>query len=258
MQVHLRARRATTCALAGVLALAGCSTGAPSAAPTAGAPATTTKPATQAPPSAAPPTESGPTILEDAGLETPLTPGTYTSRVFEPAVTLELGEGWFRRDDIRDRTFNLRRGSDGGEMLSFISGIDFIQCGKGDVIEPQDASTVVDEIVAMDKLHATQPAQIEVGDMLGTMIRLPGTGAPLPEDAFDHLLDFGCVISIGDVPFPGDSGWVTLTRDTVTQLVFVEVGNETVLIRTSPDDGTTDIDGLWDLMTDVINSTHLG
>ena len=250
MQVNLRTRRQAI-ALAGVLALAGCTSG-PSAAPTAGAPATTTTAATE-PPTAAPPTEAAAMVIEDAGLETLMPAGTYTSRLFQPGLTFELGEGWFRRDAGSERSLNIRRGQDGGEDLTFIAGIDFIQCGKGEVVEPPESSSVVDELFGMQKLHASQPAEIEVGALMGTEIRFGG-GDPLP-DGSDYL-DYGCVISLGDVPYPGDSGWVPITRDMTLQLVVVQVGETIVLIRAPPGDG--DPAALFRLTTEVINSAQLG
>lgn len=253
MRVHLQARRATTLALAGALTLAGCSTGTPSAVPTAGTPVVTQAPETAAPPTAAPPSETAAKIIEDAGLETIMPAGTYTSRLFQPGLTFELGEGWFRRDAGSERTLNIRRGQDGGEDLTFIAGIDFVQCGKGDVIEPPESSTVVDEIFGMQKLDASQPAEIQVGDLTGTEVRLAG-GAPLPDGA--EYLDYGCVLSLGDVPYPGDSGWVPITRDMTAQLVVVQVGDVIVLIRARP--GAGDVEALWRLTTEVINSAQLG
>ena len=257
MQVHLRTRRVAVCALAGVLALAGCSTGAPTGSAT-GAPPTTAN-TTPAPPEATPaPTDLAALILEDAGLETPMTPGTYTSRLFEPTLTVELGEGWFRRDAGSDRVQNIRRDEDGGQDLTFISGIDFIECGDSGVVEPPDASTVVDLIFGMPKLDVSQPAEVQVGTLLGTEVRLAATGDPLPDDAWERLPDFGCVISLGEVAYPGDSGWVELTRDMTMQLVVLDVDGKVVLIRARPDDSTADVEALWDFMREVIGTVQLG
>jgi hypothetical protein len=259
MQVHLRTRRAAICALAGVLALAGCSTGSPTGAPTNAA--TGGPPATASTPPVSPtvaPTEAAVLILEDAGLETPMTPGTYTSRLFEPAFTVELGEGWIRRDAGTDRVQNVRRGEDGGEDLTFISGIDFIECGDSGVVEPPDASTVVDTIIGMPKLDVSQPAEVQVGSLLGTEIRLAATRDALPDDAWERLPEFGCVISLGDVPYPGDSGWVELTRDMTMQLVLLDVGDRVVLLRARPDNSTDEVEALWDFMRDVIETVDFG
>ena len=260
MQAHLRTHRAAMCALAGVLALAGCSTGTPTGTATGtatdGPPATAnTTPA----PATASVTEAAAMILEDAGLETPMAAGTYTSRLFEPTLTIELDDSWFRRDAGDARRLNIRRGSDGGEDLTFISGIDFIQCGNGDVVEaPPDASTVVDMLFGMPKLHATQPAEVQVGDRVGTEIRIPGDGEGSFDDPMEAWLKNGCIISIGEVSFPGDSGWVAEFGSSVEQLVFLDVDGTVVMIRARAGDSTTDVEALWDYMREVIGTVQLG
>ena len=254
MQVHLRTRRAAIWALAGVLALGGCSTGTPTGTATGGPPATAN--ATPVPPTVAP-SEAAVMILEDAGLETPMAPGTYTSRLFEPSLTIELDDGWFRRNAGDARRFNIRRGEDGGEDLTFFSDVDFIQCGDGEVVEPADASTIVDMLFEMPKLSTTQPEEVHVGDLTGTEIRLLGGGAGSLEAPEDWLKN-GCVISIGEA-FPSEnSGWVAELGSTVEQLVFVEVDGVVVLIRARPDDSTADVEALWDYMREVIASVQFG
>lgn len=248
-------------ALASVLAIAGCSTGAPTATvPGSGsspAPTTTASTPTDAPPTVAPPTAAAAIVLEDAGLETPLAAGTYTSRLFTPTVTMELGDGWFRRDDITEGAFNLRRGNDGGEVISFRSRFDFVQCGDGDVVEQPDSATFAEMVASSAKLNASEPTEIQVGDRTATLIELTG-GKALPEDGWERYLDFGCVITVGSDPYPGGDGWTPITRDMVTLLVFVDVDGTPVLIRTGMDDSTSDVDALWALMTEVINSVQLG
>src|SRR5262245_42976244 len=72
---------------------AGCTSG--------GAPASPSAAATPAPATASPaPSAAGPIVLEDAGVDVELPTGTYTSRVFTPHVTLELGAPWLRKDEI--------------------------------------------------------------------------------------------------------------------------------------------------------------
>jgi hypothetical protein len=241
----------------GILIVAGCSTtpasttgagGPKSAAPTTAAVVTPEPIVTEAPV----------LVLEDAGLETPMQAGTYTSRLFEPTLTLELDGSWFRRDAGDARKFNIRRGTDGGEDLTFFSGIDFIQCGDGDVIEQPDGSTAVDLIFGMPNLNTTQPEEVPVGDMVGTEIRLPGGGAGSFDDPVEDWLKNGCVISQGDVPFPGDSGWLVMLGSSVEQYVFVETDSGPVMIRARADDSTTDVEALWDYMREVIGTVQTG
>lgn len=256
MHSHQRVRPAATLLLAGTMIIAGCST-TPSSPAGSGGPNAAATTAAVTTPEPVVPGESA-LILEDAGLETLMPAGTYTSRLFEPPLTLELDGTWFRRDAGSERVLNIRRGEDGGEDLTFISGIDFIECGESGVVEPSDASTVVDLIFGMPKLEATQPAEVQVGTVTGTEVRLSPTGKPLPGDAWDHIQDFGCVISLGDVAYPSDSGWVPLTRDMTTQLVFLDVAGKVVMIRARPDDGTGDVEALWDYMREVIGTVQLG
>ena len=256
MHSHQRIRPAATPLLAGALIVAGCSTtpvsttlpgGPTSAAPTTAA-VTTPEPVTDAPV----------LVLEDAGLETPMQAGTYTSRLFEPTITIELDGSWFRRDAGDARKFNIRRGSDGGEDLTFFSGIDFIECGNSGVVEqPPDASTVVDMIFGMRKLNTTQPAEVELGNVVGTEIRLLGGGDGSFDDPIEDWPKNGCVISQGEVPFPGDSGWLVMLDSSVEQYFFVETDGGPVMIRARADDSTTDVEALWDYMREVIGTVEI-
>jgi hypothetical protein len=45
------------------------------------------------------------------------------------------------------------------------------------------------------------------------------------------------VLSLGDVPFPEESLWVTLTPDAAMELVVLDVAGTTVLIRSRPPNG---------------------
>lgn len=253
MQAHLRTRRAAMCALAGVLALAGCSTGTPTGTPMGGPPATAST--TPVPPTAAP-TEAVALVLEDAGLETPMPAGTYTSRLFEPTITIELDGSWFRRDAGDARKFNIRRGPNGEEDLTFFSGIDFIECGDSGVVEqPPDASTVVDMIFGMDKLNTTQPAEVQLANLVGTEIRLLGGGKGSLDD-FESYLSHGCVLSFGEVPYPGDSSWLVALGSSEEQLFFVDVDGTVVVIRARH--GSGDVEALWDYMREVIGTVQFG
>lgn len=255
MHSHLRVRAAATMLLAGTLIVAGCSTAPPSTALPGG-------PASAAPTTAAVTTPeplvtaAAVMVLEDAGLETPMAAGTYTSRLFEPTLTLELDSSWFRRDAGDARKFNIRRGPNGEEDLTFFSGIDFVQCGDSDVVEaPPDSSTVVDLIIGMPKLNTTQPEEVHVGDLLGTEIRLLGGGDGSLDD-FEGYLAHGCVLSFGEVPFPGDSSWLVDLDSSEEQLVFVDVDDTVVVIRARH--GSGDVEALWDYMREVIGTVQFG
>jgi len=257
MQVNLRARGATA-ALAGALALAGCSTGTPTgnAGGASPAPVAASNPATAGPPTAAPPTEAAVMILEDAGLETKMPPGTYTSRLFEPSLTLELDGNWFRRDPDTERKVNIRHGQAGDEDLTFFSGIDFLQCGDGDVVEAPDISTAADLIAGMPAINATGPTELKIGGMPALELQLLGGGKGSTSDPIEDWLKNGCVVSFGDVAFPGDSGWLVELGSSEELLWFVDAGGQTVLIRARH--GGVDVEGLWATMREVVGTVQFG
>lgn len=228
------------------LALAGCAGSGAPAAPTAVATAIA---------SPAPSTATGPFIIEDGGIETPLVAGTYTSRLFTPALEFELGEGWFRRDPNTDRVLNLRRAPDGAEDITFISGLDYLQCGSGEVVKKPNAAAIVAAIAGSDKLDATEPVDVTVGGRPAHAIRLNGGGDPVPEESFGITYEFGCVISVGDDPFPAESFWLALTPEVVAQLIFLDVDGTTVAIRGRSD---KDPDTFFDLVLDVAEHAKLG
>ena len=233
-----------------IVAVAACAgTGAP-ATPTA-APLPTTTPVATAGPTAS----AAPLIIEDAGLETLMVPGTYTSRLFKPALQIELGEGWFRRDAGNDRTLNLRRGLDGSADLTFISIVDFLQCGTGAVVTKPDARTIVDAIAGSAALSASDPAQVPVGDLTGLEVRLAGSGDPVPEADFAKSTKYGCVMTRGEEPFPAEGAWLMATRDLVMQLVAVDIAGTTVLIRAR---SVSETDAHFDLVLEVLAHTSLG
>jgi len=239
--------------VATVVAIGGCTTtGAPDSSMPAANPSAPKSAEPSAPASTAP---DGPFIIEDAGLESIMPAGTYTSRLFDPALTLELGDGWFRRDPNGERALNLRRGPDGEDDLTFISGMDFLQCGTGPVVEDPDAQTIVDAIAASDMLDVDQIGDVPVGDRTGLGVRLAGGGEPVSEDDFGRSNEFGCIISIGDEAFPADSLWVMAMPDSAMQLVFVDVDGTTVAIRGR---ASVDRDAMAELMLEVLESVALG
>lgn len=233
------------------VAVGGCtSTGTPGTSP----------PADSAPPSVEPgsgdsPAPSDPFVIEDAGLETVMPAGTYSTRLFMPALTFVLGDGWFRRDANGERTLNLRRGPNGEDDLTFISGMDFLQCGTAPVVEAPDARTIVDAIAASETLSAGEITDVPIGDRTGLTVRLPGGGEPVSEDDFGRLNEFGCIVSIGEEPFPAESLWMTMTPDAKMHLAFVDVDGVTVAIRARSD---LDPDAMTQLMLEVLASVAWG
>jgi hypothetical protein len=196
-----------------------------------------------------------PIVIEEAGIETPLTPGTYVSRLFEPAVRLELGEGWFRRDPVTPRNLDLRYGPTGAEEMQLLAGADFLQCGTAERIAKPDAALIAASIAAMPLLNAAAPGPASVGDRLAIEVRLEGGGEPLAEGETRPANEFGCVLSWGDEPFPSeDSLWLLLMPDTVMQVVVVDVDGTSVMIlgRTDSPNGV-----FWNLVLDVLASASL-
>ena len=194
-------------------------------------------------------------VLEDMGLETPMPAGSYESRLFEPALRLELGDGWFRRDANSDRILNLRRGPNGVEDVTFLAGPDFLQCGLGEIVEDPNATVIADAIAAAEPLTASGPIEVAVGSATGTMIRLAGGGEPIAEEDIARLNDFGCVLTLGEDPFPAEAAWVPLTSDAEMQLVLVDVDGTTVLIRAR---GDTAPEAHFELVLDLLEETSLG
>jgi hypothetical protein len=239
-------------AIATVLAIGGCTTGAPDSSTPAAA---SSAPESAEPSPPANTAAGGPFVIEDAGLESIMPAGTYSSRLFDPALTLELGDGWFRRDSNGERALNLRRGPDGEDDLTFISGMDFLQCGTAPVVEDPDAQTIVDAFAASDMLDVDEIGDVPVGDRTGLGVRLAGGGEPVSDDDFVRSNEFGCIISIGDEAFPADSLWVMATPDSAMQLVFVDVDGTTVAIRGR---AGADLDAMAELMLEVLESVALG
>jgi hypothetical protein len=230
-------------------AVAGCSSsGAQSSAPP-------TSPATAAPVSDAPATTAGARVIEDAGLETPMVAGVYTSRLFKPALTLKLGEGWFRREAGSARTVDRRRAPDGAAAVPFISRIDFLQCGTARVVAKPNARAIVDAIRSSKKLTSTAPVAVPVGSLSGFEIRIAGGGDPVPEAEFMKSNEYGCVLTIGDQPFPAEALWVMVTPDVVRQFVAVDVGQTTVLVRGL---AVTETEAHFDLVLQLLANASLG
>jgi len=233
-----------------VAAVAGCSN--PAAQPTT---TVTSVPLATVPVTAAPAASTGARVIEDAGLETPLVAGVYTSRLFKPALTLKLGDGWFRRDSGSARTLDLRRAPEGAAGVTFISGIDFLQCGTDPVVAKPNARTIVDAIRSSKKLTSSDPVAVPVGALSGLEIRIAGGGDPVPEDDLFKSNEYGCVLTIGEEPFPAEALWVMVTPDITRQFVAVDVGETTVLIRGLAVSGT---DSHFALVLDLLADASLG
>jgi hypothetical protein len=218
-----------------------------------GSPGSANAPSAQ--PTIAPTPASTPRVLEDAGLETTMLPGSYVSRLFEPAVRLELGEGWFRRDVITDRALDIRHGASGAESMRLNAVVDFLQCGSEVVAKP-DSKLLAATIAATPGMRATQPRPVKVGNRDAIEIRLQGGGEPIPEDElFARANELGCVVTYGPAPWPADGGWMFLNGDTVLQLVLLDVGSTTVVVRSLGDDPEG---RFFDLVLEVLASSSIG
>jgi len=237
-------------ALVLVAAVAGCSSPAAQSTATVASTPLATTPVTPAPAASA-----SARIIEDAGLETPMVAGIYTSRLFKPALSLKLGEGWFRRDAGSARTLDLRRAPDGAAGVTFISGIDFLQCGTDPVVAKPNARTIVDAIRSSKKLTVSAPVAVPVGALSGIEIRVAGGGDPVPEEDLFKSNEYGCVLTVGDEPFPAEALWVMVTPDITRQFVAVDVGETTVVIRGLAVSGT---ESHFDLVLDLLADTSLG
>jgi hypothetical protein len=213
-----------------LLLVAGCATAGASAPPPSAVPAATQPAATLAPsPTAAT------TTLEDAGVQSALPPGTYTSRVFKPAIdfTLSSAVQWSRWDDTQASTFNLRVGPPTSQIgrITLVHGPDFAQCGTGAVMPKPTAKALADAVAAASVLKPEAPTPVTVGGHAGWSIHLPGGGAAVPQDApIEQWLKYGCVLSVGDVAFPAESLWIILSPDKERTVVFVDLDGSTLSI----------------------------
>ena len=229
-------------------AMSGCSasTGAPSASPgtTDAVPATDevvpTRPAF---------------ILEDMGIDVELAPGTYVSRVFQRPITLELGPGWFRRDPIHARGFNLRAGPDGDRDVTFTSGIDFMQCGSGPVVVKPDAATIIKAITSAPRLTIASRRDVPVASGMGTELRLVAEpGLELPE-ALEEWPELGCMMANGTAPFPADGAWIGVTADLTMQLIVADDRGTAFIVRGRP---SSIVDEHYDAILELVAKMSLG
>lgn len=195
--------------------------------------------------------------IEDSGVETTLAAGTYASRLFEPALTLQLDEGWYRRDPNDARHLNLRRSQDLSEDVTFISGIDYVQCGTAKPVKSPDSAAIVAGLTASPMLKVSAPVEVSFGERTGTAITLSGGGDPVPEADFGRSNEFGCILSQGD-PFPAESFWLMATRDAQMHLVLLDVDGTTVVVRTRPGDTTADVDALYDQTLQLLTASRIG
>jgi len=254
---RIGSRQAVVAMLAGGLMLVGCSSSVtPGSTASSVAPAQSAAPtASASPASTATPSEMA---IEDAGVETTLPAGTYASRLFRPALTLVLGEGWYRRDANGDRNLNLRRTQDQGEDMTFISAIDYLQCGKADTVAAPDVSKIVAGLTGSPVLKASEPVEVPFGDRTGLAIVLTGDGEPIPEADFERLNEFGCILSRGADPWPAESFWLVATREVAMHLVLVDVDGTAVIVRTRPGDTTSDRDALYEQTLQVLADSRIG
>jgi hypothetical protein len=233
-------------ALAAGLVLAACSAGA------AGSPPAATS--TPAPPTATA-TPAAPIVIEDAGVETDLAAGTYASRLFRPVLTMQLGTGWYRKDPNTDRQLRLRYvPGDAGDM-TILGGIDYLQCGTDAVIEHPNAQAIVDALAAATTLKVERLDPVSIGALSGSAVRLAGGGEAVPQDPLADWVKYGCVLTQGAEPFPAEAGWTPLLRDAATQLILVDVGDTTVVVRARP---TNDADAIYKAVLEVVGTMSLG
>ena len=95
----------------------------------------------------------------------------------------------------------------------------------------------------------------QLANLVGTEIRLLGGGKGSLDD-FESYLSHGCVLSFGEVPYPGDSSWLVALGSSEEQLFFVDVDGTVVVIRARH--GSGDVEALWDYMREVIGTVEFG
>lgn len=174
---------------------------------------------------ASPDASSGATVLEDAGIDVNLPPGTYTSRVFEPVIEFELEEGWIRSEATEERLFRLRTAVLTGALA--VSHVDFAQCGEA-LLERPRARDVAELIASMSNLSPGDPATLETGDRTAIVVNLPGAGPQEPEGGFPNPAKTGCILTAGDEPFPAEGHWAVFGPGLPARVALVDVGDLTI------------------------------
>ena len=204
----------------------------------AGAP-TTTSQATATPGLTAPittlPSTAAPIVLEDAGVESALAPGDYTSRVFKPTITFSLSPDvqWSRWDDVQEGSFNLRVGPPADQIgrVAILRGPDFVQCLNGAVVAKPNARALADAISGAGVLKADPPQAVTIDGHAGWSIHLPGGGTGLPQDLpLESWLAYGCILSVGPAAFPAEALWIVLGPDIERTVIFIDVDGATISI----------------------------
>jgi hypothetical protein len=228
------------------LAGAGCSgsAGTPTASPP---PVPTTRTTEAAPPSRAP------FVIEDAGLEVELAPGTYVSRLFVPRLQVELGTGWFRRDQSNASKVNLRTGPNGDRDITFMSNVASLICGDGPIVPNPGAAAIIDALTGSPMLTIESRREVPIAGRTGTELRLAGDPKVVPPEDAGKLPEVGCVLTLG-VPWP-DGGWVEITGAMDVQLIAVEVEGTTVLVRSRPSSVVAEH---YDAMLELVATMSLG
>jgi hypothetical protein len=210
-----RFRRAAT--LLGIMVVAGCGNPAAPAA-TVGAGSSTPQP------TAAPtPTEAGAIVIEDAGVDVALAPGHYASRVFRPAVELQLPAGWLRRSATRAN--GLAIGSASSDIDFAITHLDFAQCGETLLAHPKAAAAA--ELVAKATVLHPTAGQTTIDGASVPSVDLPGGGAGSGGEIDPAN---GCIFTTGDAAYPAEGAWIVLTTSEAGRLAFLDVGDVTVLV----------------------------
>lgn len=194
-----------------------------------------------------------PYVLEDAGIEVDLAPGTYVSRLFEPALRLELGTGWFRRDQANPSKVNLRTGPDGDRDVTFMSGMASLMCGEGPLVTSPDAAAIIGALTGSPMLTVRSRREVPIAGRTGTELRLAGDSKIVPPEDPVKLPQVGCVLTL-DALWP-DGGWAEVTGAMDLQLIAVDVDATTVLVRSRP---SSIIDEHYDAVLELVATMSLG
>jgi hypothetical protein len=174
-----------------------CSSGGVAVSTSTSVSTTSTSPPTPVPAvSASPPPECPNT--EGGSCLGPLTPGTYTTTKFQPALTYRVPAGWGNFEDLAGNFQLLPPGSDLSGSTDFVGVYTSIQAEAprcpGPAGEGLTTTAIANWITAQPDLEVTQPRPVSIGGLSGVVldIRLVKGFKPYKNVGFD--LKGRCVI----------------------------------------------------------------
>jgi uncharacterized protein YjbI with pentapeptide repeats len=163
-------------------------------------------------------------IMPDATIH----PGRYAARMFEPAVSFEVGEGWeFWGPETFDELF-IQTGPNGGQLLLFTNPRHVFDPSNPseakELPEPEQAEEWISWFQRHPNLDTSKPVPVNVGGASGMRIDVTITSTPQNYP----------VEVCGEQPcvplYPTSEFAISSYEGSKDRFVIVDVGGETVLI----------------------------